>query len=174
MRAVRSFPGFFQLWAGSDSEIGLLFYVGLFLFLVGFAAGGWLIYGRIPRWRRSFKRVQRFLRDQAWQEGLDEVGRLQSLGRLSKVREGCLRHAGGEARHVLVLACLRLSAPGVVIRPRSSSLNSRCVRSTSDPSSRALMKSVCPHRSRRRAPPLVGRPPLSLTKNHRQAGIAVP
>ena len=83
-----------------------LIYAGVVLILGIFAGSCWLVYGRGPRRRRSYRRLLKLIDEKSWPEALDEVRRLQTLGLLSRVWQGRIRQAEGECHRLAGQAAL--------------------------------------------------------------------
>jgi tetratricopeptide (TPR) repeat protein len=83
-----------------------LVYVGVVLILGIVAGSCWLVYGRGPRRRRSYRRILKLMNENAWAQALEEVQWLQSLGLLSPLWQSRIRQAEGECRRLAGLAAL--------------------------------------------------------------------
>ena len=68
---------------GAISLPPFLVYAGIVLLLGIFAGSCWIVYGRGPRRRRSYRRILNLMNENAWAEALENVQRLQGLGLLS-------------------------------------------------------------------------------------------
>lgn len=89
-----------EAWIRPNQPAPFIIYGGIILILGILGTGCWLIFGRGPRRRRTYKRILKLLEIQSWSEALDEIRQLQTLGLLSQTWQARLRNAEGECHRL--------------------------------------------------------------------------